>query len=111
MPKDDSPAAKRKRMLHSWMDLHELEFPVQVGIAKEQKEGSDGRLYWNNTIYRVVTPDMKQYREVMDGGEYITDGPVTGNGKGKSASAGGGNNGDPGHERPPDDAYESDMPF
>jgi hypothetical protein len=115
MPKDDSPSARRKRMINSWMDFHELEFPVQVGIAKEQKEGKDGRLYWNNTIYRIVTPDVKQYRDVMDGGEYITDGPVTGNGNGGRAVGKGGDNGgrrdDPGYERPPDDAYESDLPF
>lgn len=79
-PKDDSPQGIRKRKINDWLEIHEMEFPAVVGIAKEPHEGRDGNLYWNNSLLRVVTADDKNYRAIMDGGEIIADGPVVGQG-------------------------------
>lgn len=109
-PKDESPQAARKRQISSWLDFSGLEFPIVVGIAKEQNEGKDGKMYWNNSISRIVTPNMPQYEEVRHGGEIITNGPITGDG-GKRGSRHSNNGGDPGYDQPPASAYDSDVPF
>ncbi|MDR1946419.1 MAG: hypothetical protein LBQ51_04550 [Desulfovibrio sp.] len=85
-PKDDSPQAKRKRILNTWFDLDGKMFPVVVGIASEPTESANGKTYWNNTISRIVTPDNPAFKSLMDGGEDITDGPITGKGSGNGRS-------------------------
>ena len=77
-PKDKSPEAGRKRVLNSWSDLDGMEFPARLGISREPYEGKDGRLYWSNTLGRILPCTDKEYQEVMNGGEFITDGPVVG---------------------------------
>lgn len=77
-PKDKSPQADRKRILNSWSDLDGMEFPARLGISKEPYEGKDGRMYWSNTLGRILPCTDKEYQEVMNGGEVITDGPVVG---------------------------------
>lgn len=77
-PKDKSPEADRKRILNSWSDLDDMEFPARLGISKEPYEGRDGRMYWSNTLSRILPCTDKEYQEVMNGGEVITDGPVVG---------------------------------
>lgn len=106
-PKDTSPQADRKRQISSWLDLSGLEFPITVGIAKEQSQGRDGRMYWNNTVAHIVTVKMPQYDAVMGGGEVITNGPVTGDGKRQN----GGSQEDPGYQQPPTSAYDGEVPF
>lgn len=110
MPKDDSPKAKRARDISSWFDFNERVFPVRVGIAKEPYVKGD-KVYWNNAIAAIITPDKKEYRQIMDGGEIITDGPVTGDGSKRPVQNGSGFPDDPGYEQPPASAYESDVPF
>ncbi|MGM9989329.1 hypothetical protein [Desulfovibrio piger] len=77
-PKDKSPQADRKRALRSWSDLDGVEFPARLGISKEPYEGRDGRMYWSNTLGRILPCTDKEYQEIMNGGEFITDGPVEG---------------------------------
>lgn len=77
-PKDKSPEADRKRVLNSWSDLDGREFPARLGISKEPYEGRDGHLYWSNTLGRILPCTDKEYQEIMNGGEVITDGPVVG---------------------------------
>lgn len=77
-PKDKSPEADRKRVLNSWSDLDGMEFPARLGISKEPYEGRDGRMYWSNTLGRILPCTDKEYQEVVNGGEVITDGPVVG---------------------------------
>lgn len=77
-PKDKSQQADRKRILNSWSDLDGMEFPARLGISKEPYEGKDGRMYWSNTLGRILPCTDKEYQEVMNGGEFITDGPVVG---------------------------------
>ena len=77
-PKDKSPEADRKRVLNSWSDLDGMEFPARLGISREPYEGRDGRMYWSNTLGRILPCTDKEYQEVMNGGEVITDGPVVG---------------------------------
>lgn len=56
-----------------------MKFPVKVKINDRPAE-KDGNTYWNNAIYKVVTPDMKEYQEVKHKGEIINqNGAVTGN--------------------------------
>jgi hypothetical protein len=66
----DDPAADRN--INSWFDLHGLEIPVKVGIDKPKP----GDRYINNKIAKILTPDMDHYREVMGGGEVISDEPI-----------------------------------
>ena len=77
-PKDKSQQADRKRVLNSWSDLDGMEFPARLGISKEPYEGKDGRMYWSNTLGRIIPCTDKEYQEIMNGGEVITDGPVVG---------------------------------
>lgn len=77
-PKDKSQQADSKRILNSWSDLDGMEFPARLGISKEPYEGKDGRLYWSNTLGRILPCTDKEYQEIMNGGEFITDGPVEG---------------------------------
>ena len=113
MPKDDSPQARQKRQTQSWHDFGNLLFPVTVGINAQPVE-KEGRTYWNNTVSRIITPDDTRYSELMAGGEIITDGPTTGDGKkhgngsGKGAFA---SQDDPGYDQPPTEAYSDDIPF
>lgn len=60
------------RNINSWFDLHGLEFPVKVGI----NDIKPGDKYVNNSIVKIVTPDMDHYQAVMSGGEVITDEPI-----------------------------------
>lgn len=79
MPNDESPQAARKRSLPDWLDINGMEFPARLGINKEPYE-NNGKTYWNNTLGFVLTPDQKEYAELMNGSEIITDGPVVGEG-------------------------------
>lgn len=56
-----------------------LRFPVRVKINPRPTEMNDGRIFWNNEIGLVITPDKDTYSAVYSGCEIITDGPVTGN--------------------------------
>jgi hypothetical protein len=107
--KDTSAQAARKRQLGDWLDLNGMEFPARVGIAKESYE-KDGKTYWNNTIAQVITPDRKEYAEVRQLGEIITNGPTTGEGNG-NGKRGGARSDDGDYDRPPVDVYEYDQPF
>lgn len=78
-PKDVSPQAAEKRRLSSWSELDGVEFPARLGIDRQPYEGNDGRLYWSNTLGRVLTCSDREYQEILNGGEFITDGPVAGN--------------------------------
>lgn len=64
--------------------LTSLCFPVKVKINDRPVE-KDGEIYWNNEIALIITPDKENYQLVRNGGEVITDGPVTGS---KAASQG-----------------------
>lgn len=105
-PKDESPEAQRKRVVKSsWLELNGLIFPIIVGINKQQTTDSKGRKYWNNNVYRIVTPDHADYQDLMGGGEIITDGPKTGDGESDNTSYNG-----QGQETPPTSSYD-DVPF
>ena len=67
-------SSKGNYQMQSWFDLNNVEFGVIVGLSKE----ANSKGYWNNTIAKIITPAMNHYREVMAGGEVITDGPTSG---------------------------------
>ena len=71
-------AAKKPPKINDVTSLTGLSFPVRVKINDMPTE-KDGRVYWNNEIAIVITPDKEAYGEVMRDGEIIlADGPVTG---------------------------------
>ena len=77
-PKDKSPEADRKRILNAWSDLDGMEFPARLGISREPYEGKDGRMYWSNTLGRILPCTDKEYNAILAGEDFITDGPVEG---------------------------------
>lgn len=71
-------AAKKNTKVKDVTSLTGLVFPVRVKINDRPAE-KDGRVYWNNEISLVITPDKEAYAEVSRHGEIIlADGPVTG---------------------------------
>ena len=60
--------------INSLFDLNGMIFGIVVGLAKEP----NSKGYWNNTVARIITPDMPDYMAVMKGAEIITDGPTEG---------------------------------
>ena len=72
IPADSSPQAAQARQINSFGDLNGIQFPVMVGIDKPKV----GARYINNTIRKVVTPDMEEYRLVMERHELISEEPV-----------------------------------
>lgn len=77
-PKAVDERSARARRINAWQDLNGMTFPARLGIDKRPYKASDGKLFWNNRIASVVTVTSKEYRELMAGGEFITDGPVAG---------------------------------
>lgn len=70
-------AAKKPTKIKDVTSLSRLVFPVRVKINDRPTE-KDGRVYWNNEIAHVITPDKEAYSEVLSQGEIIAaDGPVT----------------------------------
>lgn len=77
-PKTTDQKAARARQVNSWMDFDGLEFPARLAIDKRSYEGKDGKTYWNNRLGSVIPCTAKEYADIMSGGEFITDGPTTG---------------------------------
>lgn len=71
-PKDASPLATQARILSDWRDFSGMEFPVMIGVKKPKV----GDQYINNEIMRAITPDKAEYRQVMAGGEIVSDLPI-----------------------------------
>lgn len=59
---------------NSFYDFNGLLFGVVVGLTDEP----NSKGYWNNTIAKIITPDMPKYAAIMSGGEDITNGPTEG---------------------------------
>jgi hypothetical protein len=82
-PEDTSGRAQHLRKVP--LDkIHGSIFPVKVGI----KPPRAGDVYINNSVRRIVTPDRKEYAQLMAGGEIITDRPLPLIPAAPSASAG-----------------------
>lgn len=71
-PDDMSPAACEARKISSWFDLESLVFPLQVAV----KPPRAGDQYLYNEPFKIITPDMEQYGQMMLDGEIITDEPL-----------------------------------
>lgn len=85
-PKAVDQKAARLRQVNSWMDFDGLEFAARLGIDKRPYEGRDGKTYWNNRLASVIPCTAKEYANIMDGGEFITDGPTTGDDAGNTGN-------------------------
>lgn len=72
-------AACKPPKINDVTSLTGLRFPVRVKINPRPTEMKDGRIFWNNEIGFVITPDKDAYATVYNGGEIIADGPVSGN--------------------------------
>lgn len=76
-PEDRSPGACRARQIQDWLDLDGMTFPIRVGIEKEAKQGrKSGAYFWPNRTAAIITRDKREYAELMDGGEIISDTPI-----------------------------------
>lgn len=75
-PKDKSQQANSRRVINNWLDLEGMIFPARVNVADDGRE-YNGRTIWDNQIARVITPDMEEYRELMQGGEFINPNGAT----------------------------------
>lgn len=73
-------AARKPPKIQNVTSLTGLRFPVRVKINPRPSETNDGRIFWNNEIGIVITPDKESYNAVASGGEIITDGPIVGSG-------------------------------
>jgi len=71
MPDDTSERAKHARNIE-WEQLAAHPFPVKIGIKAPQP----GERFINNNVRRIVTPDRKEYAELMKGKEFLTDKPL-----------------------------------
>lgn len=77
-PSDNSTQANSRRSLNSFLDLNKMRFPVRVGIEDEGRE-YNGRIYYDNVLAAVVTPDKEEYDALMRDGEFINpDGATVG---------------------------------
>lgn len=63
-PKDESEAAKQKRVLRGFRDLDGIEFVCKVGVERGTEGYAD-----KNRIAHVVTSNEPEYAVVMQGGE------------------------------------------
>jgi hypothetical protein len=72
-PKDESPDAKRKRMLRGVCDFDQIEFVAKIGVEPgklvDENAPEKGRYPDRNRLAHVVTPDEEEWRIVMGGGE------------------------------------------
>lgn len=105
-------AARRNPRLRDVTELTGLCFPVRVKINQRPVEKDDGRVFWNNEISIIITPEKEAYASVCNGGEIIMkNGPVTGSGgdagSGKRSSH---DDGD-GWPSPSEDPMTDNVPF
>jgi hypothetical protein len=72
-PKDESPDAKKKRMLRGIRDFDQIEFIAKIGVEAgklvDENAPEKGRYPDRNRLAHVVTPDEEEWRIVMGGGE------------------------------------------
>ena len=77
-PNATDQRAARARHVSGWTDFDGMEFPARLGIDNRPYESS------------VIPATAKDYATIRQGGEVITDGPVTGdNGSQRNAPSGG----------------------
>jgi hypothetical protein len=112
-PTDKNDSARRQMNLADWRDLNGMEFPARVGIDDTPYTNKDGLECWSNRLGTVITPNKAEYDELMNGGEIITDGPVTENGTSRrsNGNSNDGSDGIPDRGDPPTDSYMNDIPF
>ena len=112
-------AARKPLKAQDVTSLTGLRFPARVKINQRPSQGKDGRIFWNNEIAMVITPDKETYSTVVQGGEIITDGPTTGETSGSVVQRQNNNGGgytDPDYDAPAGNYYDeyggsSDVPF
>lgn len=107
-------ASKRPTKLRDVMELDGLKFPARLTINDRPTQKDDGRVFWNNRISYILTPDKDSYAQVRRDGEIIMkNGPVTGNDTSFS-NAGQDNSSNTGFDSSPeynDTSYMDDIPF
>ncbi|MEI8395383.1 MAG: hypothetical protein WCF85_11650 [Rhodospirillaceae bacterium] len=64
-PKDESEAARQRRMLRGFADLSGITFVARIGVKKDK----DGKYPDQNALAHVVTPDEREWQMVMSGQE------------------------------------------
>lgn len=75
-PNDTSTEARAARNFKTIGDFDGMEFPTKVGIDKGHEY--NGRMYYNNTVATIITPDKADYADIKAGGEKINPNGDTG---------------------------------
>lgn len=70
-PKDLSDVAKQRRQLRGFADLSGIAFIGKIGVKKDK----EGKYPDQNILAHVVTPDEKEWQQVMSGQEVLTGSP------------------------------------
>lgn len=106
-------AAGKPTKVRDVQGLSGMRFPVRVKINSRPSETNDGRIFWNNEIAFIITPDREEYAKVRQAGEIIVNGPVTGGGTLKNPSHAANSNQDvpPWEDVPPPAENYDDVPF
>lgn len=68
-PQEDNGPA---RSINDWHDLDGMVFPGLIGVKKVES----GDEFINNTLTRVITIDREDYKNVMNGGEFVSELPL-----------------------------------
>ena len=71
-PKDQSQNAMNGRAIAGWHEFNGMTFPIKVGYKKIESDDK----YVNNRIKAIVTPNRKEYEQVVNGVDIITDKPI-----------------------------------
>lgn len=72
---DRSQGAEDLRKLVPWQKFNGLMFPAKLDIDHLCRF-RNGRAIWNNSLKYILPVDDTDYQFIMDGGEYISKGPV-----------------------------------
>lgn len=72
---DRSREAEDLRQLVPWQKFNGLLFPAKLDIDPLCRF-RNGRAIWNNSLKYILPVDDTDYRFIMDGGEYISKGPI-----------------------------------
>jgi hypothetical protein len=76
-PADQSPAAVEARKVRTVLDMDGMTFPAKLGLDQNGRE-YNGKVYWNNVLSMIITPDKPEFQDLIQGKEFITDGPTEG---------------------------------
>lgn len=88
-------AAGKPPRIQRIIDMNHWRFPVKVKINQTPRTGDDGRVFWNNELALIITPDKEEYKKVRNDGEIINPNGAIAGREEKSPKDNGGSFADP----------------